>query len=102
MAKAPEELREVLTVTELTRRVKELLEGSFPFVWVKGEVSDLRSAASGHSYFVLKDEGARLRSVLFRNQARYLDFDLADGLEVVARGMLTVYEPRGEHQLVLI
>jgi exodeoxyribonuclease VII large subunit len=91
--------RKLYTVAELSLAVKGLLESSFPDVWVTGEVSNFRAAASGHYYFTLKDASAQLRAVCFRNQARYLKFKPQDGLSVIARGRLSVYEVRGEYQL---
>ena len=91
--------RKLYTVAELSFAVKDLLEASFPDVWVTGEVSNFRPAASGHYYFTLKDASAQLRAVCFRNQARYLKFKPQDGLAVIARGRLSVYEARGEYQL---
>jgi exodeoxyribonuclease VII large subunit len=91
--------RKLYTVAELSFALKGLLESSFPDVWVTGEVSNFRAAASGHYYFTLKDATAQLRAVCFRNQARYLKFKPQDGLSVIARGHLSVYEARGEYQL---
>ncbi|MEJ2006776.1 MAG: exodeoxyribonuclease VII large subunit [Acidobacteriota bacterium] len=91
--------RKLYTVAELSLAVKDLLESAFPDIWVTGEVSNFRAAASGHLYFTLKDTSAQLRAVCFRNQARYLKFKPQDGLSVIARGHLSVYEARGEYQL---
>jgi exodeoxyribonuclease VII large subunit len=91
--------RKIYTVAELSREIKSLLEGKFPDVWVAGEVSNFRAAGSGHLYFTLKDSSAQLRAVCFRNQARYLKFKPQDGISVIARGRLSVYEARGEYQL---
>ncbi|MFM8552617.1 MAG: exodeoxyribonuclease VII large subunit, partial [Nitrospiraceae bacterium] len=91
----------ILTVSELTLLVRDRLEQAFPDVWIEGEVSTLRSPASGHFYFTLKDAQCQIRAVLFRNQAQRLRFALREGLQVVVRGRVTVYEPRGEYQLVL-
>ncbi len=91
---------QVFTVSALTRRVKAILEDEIGRVDVVGEVSNLRIPRSGHAYFTLKDENAQLRVVLFRRYASRLKFDLADGIEVVATGDVSVYEPRGEYQLV--
>ncbi len=76
-----------------------LLEKEFFDVWVSGEISNYRAATSGHCYFTLKDANAQLRAVCFRNQARYLKFKPQDGISVIARGRLSVYEARGEYQL---
>jgi exodeoxyribonuclease VII large subunit len=93
--------RKIYSVTELSREIKGLLEGKFPDIWVAGEVSNFRAAASGHYYFTLKDAGAQLRAVCFRNQARYLKFKPQDGISVIARGRLSAYEARGEYQLLV-
>jgi len=92
-------VRRIYSVAELSQEIRSLLEKQFPDVWVTGEVSNLRAAGSGHLYFTLKDETAQLRAVCFRNQARYLKFKPQDGLAVIARGRLSVYEARGEYQL---
>ncbi len=91
---------QVLTVTELTRRVKELVEGKFPDVWVEGEISNLGVAPSGHVYFTLKDAGAQLSAVMWRPVAGKLTSKPADGLQVVVAGNLSVYEKRGQYQLI--
>jgi len=91
--------RKIYSVTELSLEIKNLLEKQFPDVWVTGEISNFRAATSGHLYFTLKDASAQIRAVCFRNQARYLKFKPQDGLSVIARGHLSVYEARGEYQL---
>jgi exodeoxyribonuclease VII large subunit len=91
--------RHVWRVSEFTERVGELLEGEFPDVWIEGEVSNFRAAQSGHLYFTLKDARAQLRCVCFRDQARGLKFRPEDGLHVMVRGSLGVYEARGDYQL---
>lgn len=94
-------MNQVLTVSELTRRIKGTLEGQFPAVWVEGEISNFATAPSGHCYFTLKDANAQLSAVMFRGVAGKLSFKLADGLAVVARGDISVYERRGQYQLVV-
>ena len=94
-------LRKIYTVSELTQEVRAIVEDQFPDVWVTGEISNYRPAGSGHCYFTLKDANAQLRAVCFRNQARYLKFKPEDGLSVIARGQLSVYEARGEYQLIV-
>ena len=89
-----------VTVTELTADVKRLLERRFGEVWVEGEISNGRAWNSGHFYFTLKDAGAQIKGVVFRSTLRHLKFKPDDGLQVVARGRLSVYEPKGEYQLV--
>ena len=91
----------VLTVSELTAAVKELLEATFPSVWVGGEVSDFARPRSGHCYLTLKDDQAQLRAVIWRSTAARVRFDLHDGLEVVCRGRVEVYAPRGTYQLIV-
>ncbi len=93
--------RAVLSVSELTARIKEQLEVAFPAVWVEGEISNLRMPGSGHAYFTLKDETAQLRAVLFRNRGRRIRFEPEDGMKVLAFGGLDLYPPRGEYQLVV-
>lgn len=96
----PDEPR-VLSVGELTAEIKGLLEGSFSTVWVEGEISNLSRPRSGHCYLTLKDDQAQLSAVLWRNTARRVRFDLADGLEVVCRGHIGVYAPHGKYQLIV-
>lgn len=91
----------ILTVSELTARIKKLLEARFFSVAVAGEISNLRRPASGHLYFTLKDPGSQIPAVCFREEARRLGLELKDGLEVTARGRITVYSPRGRYQLVV-
>jgi exodeoxyribonuclease VII large subunit len=93
--------RKIYSVSELSQEIRGLFEEQFPDVWVRGEVSNYRPATSGHLYFTLKDSNAQLRAICFRNQARYLKFRPQDGLSVIARGQLTVYEARGEYQLIV-
>jgi exodeoxyribonuclease VII large subunit len=93
--------RSILTVSQLTAEIKTILERSFDHVWVEGEISNLRLPGSGHLYFTLKDDKAQIRAVMFRLQNRLLKFVPKDGLQVVGCGRVTVYEPRGDYQLVL-
>ena len=96
----PVAARRVLTVTELTVCVRDLLEREFFEVWVEGELSNCRLWNTGHLYFTLKDSASQIRGVIFRSALRYLRFKPGDGLRVVARGRLSVYEPKGEYQFV--
>ncbi len=89
------------SVSEFTRRVKQLLEGGLPPGWIRGEVSNLRAQASGHVYFSLKDAGAQLSAVLFRGDALRQTVKLYDGLQVVVFGQVSVYEARGQYQLIV-
>ena len=93
--------RRILTVSELTGQIKSLLENSFAFVWVCGEVSNFRIPGSGHYYFTLKDESAQVAAVMFRNQNRQLKFVPADGMSIIGLGRISVYEPRGSYQIIL-
>ena len=94
-------LRTILTVSELTREIKEILEDRFPDVWVEGEISNVRVPPSGHIYFTLKDDTSQIRAVLFKMQARTLRFIAEDGLHVICRGRVSLYEKRGDYQLIL-
>jgi exodeoxyribonuclease VII large subunit len=90
-----------MSVTELTERLRAVVDEKFPAVWVEGEISNFRFYGSGHAYFTLKDETAQLRAVLFRNRLRRLRFEPGDGQHVLAFGSLEVYVQRGEYQLVV-
>jgi exodeoxyribonuclease VII large subunit len=98
---AGQELRRVLTVAQLTGSVRQLLEERIGTVWVAGEITNLREQASGHAYFTLKDPEAQLSCVLFRNVSFAGRALLDNGARVIAHGDLTVYEPRGQYQLVI-
>jgi exodeoxyribonuclease VII large subunit len=91
----------IYTVSALTREIRERLETHFALVWVSGEVSNLRQPLSGHFYFTLKDAGAQLRAVLFRGNHLHCRYKPQEGAQILCRGRLTVYEPRGEYQLVV-
>ena len=95
-AKAP-----VLSVSELLRSARDTLEHRYPLQWIGGEISNLRPAASGHLYFVLKDEQAQVDCVMFRSRAGALGWEPKDGLKVEARALVTLYEPRGRFQLTV-
>ena len=88
-----------LSVRDLTATIRDLLEENLDAVWVAGEVSNLRSPGSGHLYFTLKDATTTLQAVMFRTEAARIGFALQDGLAIVARGSVTVYESRGQYQL---
>jgi len=94
-------LQKIISVSELTLDIKKLLEAEYKFVRVSGEISNLKVPFSGHSYFTLKDSGAQVRAVLFKQQKRFVDLQLKDGQQVVCFGRITVYEPRGDYQLVI-
>jgi exodeoxyribonuclease VII large subunit len=97
-AKGPS--RRVLTVTELTVGVRDLLEERYSEIWVEGELSNCKTWNTGHLFFTLKDDRTQIKGVIFRSALRYLKFKPADGLRVVARGRVSVYEPKGEYQIV--
>ncbi|MFQ6616134.1 MAG: exodeoxyribonuclease VII large subunit [Fidelibacterota bacterium] len=92
---------EILSVSQVTSQIKALLDASFPFVWVEGEVSNFKHHTSGHMYLTLKDDRAELRSVMFRRDNQFLRFTPEDGMKVLAQGNITVYESRGVYQLVV-
>ena len=91
--------RSVITVSELLRSVRDALERRFPLTWVRGELSNLSRAPSGHCYFTLKDGTAQVECVLFRSRAAALDGELRNGVQVEVRALATLYEPRGRFQL---
>ncbi|MFA4915709.1 MAG: exodeoxyribonuclease VII large subunit [Syntrophales bacterium] len=101
--------REILTVSLLSENIKTVLETGFDFLWVEGEISNLRRPASGHIYFTLKDEKSQIRAVIFRSsfgQKTFFrtginEFDLEEGLSVICQARLSVYQPRGEYQLIV-
>jgi exodeoxyribonuclease VII large subunit len=93
--------RRIFSVSELTREIRGLLEDHFPFIWVEGEISNFRVPASGHYYFVLKDAESQVRCVMFRSQQRWMRFQPEDGLHVLCQARVSVYEPRGEYQLLV-
>ena len=93
--------RYILTVSELTQEIKDLLEMKFPDLWVEGEISNLRIPPSGHIYFTLKDDFSQIRVVFFKMGARFLRFGPEDGLQVICHGRVSLYEKRGEYQLIL-
>jgi exodeoxyribonuclease VII large subunit len=96
---APE--RQIFTVSELNAAIRAVLDGEFPDIWVSGEISGTKLAASGHYYFTLKEREAQVRCVAFRSAHRYWKIKPLDGLAVLARGRLDVYEARGEYQLLV-
>ncbi len=93
--------KEILSVTQLTENLKSILEANFGVFWVEGEVSNLRRPASGHLYFTLKDELSQVRAVIFRLTAAMLRFNIEDGMHIVCRARITVYQARGEYQLII-
>jgi len=93
--------KQVLSVTQLTAQLKGVVEQEFSTVWVAGEISNFSRPQSGHCYFTLKDDNAQLRGVIWRGTASKLKFEVHDGIEVICRGRLDVYPPRGSYQLVV-
>ncbi|HEX9390288.1 MAG TPA: exodeoxyribonuclease VII large subunit [Usitatibacteraceae bacterium] len=95
----PEAAARVIAVSELNRRVRNLLEANLELLWISGEISNLVRAASGHWYFSLKDDAAQVRCVMFRQRAQALPFTPENGMQVEVRALPSLYEPRGEFQL---
>jgi exodeoxyribonuclease VII large subunit len=93
--------RDSLSISQLNRQAKRLLEGNFPSVWVEGEISNLARPSSGHWYFSLKDSGAQVRCAMFRNSANRLRFQPEAGHQILARAKLSLYEARGDYQLIV-
>lgn len=92
--------RTVLTVSELNATIRDLLENTLHTVWVEGEISNARVWNTGHLYFTLKDGASQIKGVMFRSALRYLKFKPEDGIKVVARGKVSVYDPKGEYQIL--
>ena len=93
-------VRQVLTVSELSATIRDTLETKFQAVWVEGEISNARLWNTGHLYFTLKDSASQIKAVIFRGSLRYLKFKPEDGMRVVARGKISVYDVKGEYQLI--
>ena len=92
--------RQIFSISELNRRVRQLLEVNIPMLWVEGEVSNFACPASGHWYFTLKDEKAQIRCAMFRNRNQAIRFNPTNGNQIVVRGKISLYEGRGEFQLI--
>lgn len=101
MPKSPNPKRDTLTISQLNRQARRLLEGNFPSVWVEGEISNLSRPSSGHWYFSLKDNSAQVRCAMFRSSNARLRFQVEAGQQVMARAKLSLYEPRGDYQLIV-
>jgi exodeoxyribonuclease VII large subunit len=97
----PQSLSHIYTVSKLTQEIKYLLEERYDIVWISGEISNIRIPSSGHAYFTLKDDKAQISAVMFKGQLRQVKFDLEDGVTIVAMGRISVYEPRGNYQIIL-
>jgi len=93
--------RDIYKVTRLNREVRAVLEGSFPALWVQGEISNLARPASGHIYFSLKDQHSQVRCAMFKNRMRSIKFSPENGMEILARANVSLYEGRGEFQLIM-
>lgn len=93
--------KQILTISQLTSRIKSLLEKSFPFVWISGEISNVRVPSSGHFYFSLKDNQSQIQAVMFKGQNRNLKFRPEHGMQVLGFGRISLYEPRGSYQIIL-
>ena len=107
MAELPDPLestatpRQVLSVSALNRRARQLLETHLPLLWVEGELTNFSCPASGHWYFTLKDEHAQVRAAMFRTRNRLLNLRPVSGQQVLVRGRIGLYEPRGDYQLIV-
>ena len=93
--------RPTISVSELTSKLKDLIESNFSNIWIQGEISNFKHHSSGHMYFTLKDQGAELRCVMFRGFNQGIHFKPEDGMDVILKGKITVYEPRGQYQLMV-
>lgn len=94
-------LRDVYSVSRLNREARALLEGSFPLLWVEGEISNLSRPGSGHWYFTLKDEAAQVRCAMFRNRNMHIRFSPDNGMQILIRARISLYEARGEYQIIV-
>ncbi len=92
--------KKIYTVSELTSEIKSIIEDALPFVWIFGEISNLRIPSSGHFYFTLKDKNAQIKAVMFKGQARNLKFRLKGGMAITGLGRLNLYEPHGTYQVI--
>ncbi len=93
--------RKIYSVSQLTDNIKSLLEESFPFIWISGEISNFKKPVSGHYYFTLKDNHTQISAVMFRGQNRNLKFLPEDGMKITGFGRISVYQPRGAYQIIL-
>ncbi len=93
--------KQIYTVTELTKYIRQIIENSFPNIWVEGEVSNFLLHSSGHMYFSLKDAGSVVQCAMFKRSNEKLRFRLKDGMKVICFGKISVYEPRGSYQLIV-
>ena len=93
--------QEIISVSEINKRAKSILEEKFPFIWIQGEVSNFFSAASGHWYFSLKDESSEIRCAMFTNKNHHITFEPKDGDHLVVNGTLSIFEGRGQYQIIV-
>ena len=96
-----EKVEKFFTVSQITRKIRASLEHNFSNISILGEISNVRTSGSGHVYLTLKDKSSQLQAVVFRNIANKINFELKDGMEVISFGSVTVYEPRGQYQLII-
>ena len=101
MNEIPDNQRDIYNVTRLNREVRAVLEGSFPSIWLQGEISNFACPASGHMYLTLKDIHSQVRCAMFKNKNRFLKFEPENGAEVLVRANVSLYEGRGEFQLII-
>ncbi len=94
-------LQQVKSVSQINSEIRQLLDKELRFVRVRGEISTIRQPFSGHTYFILNDSQSQLASVLFKNQRRWLASELEEGQQVICDGRISVYEPRGQYQLIV-
>ena len=93
--------KNIYSISQLTRQIKETLESSFPRLWVEGEISSANLAQSGHVYLVLKDSRSQIRGIIWRSTLERLGVEIQPGQQVLCRGNVEVYTPRGEYQIVI-
>ena len=98
MIPAPEN---IYTITRLNREVGQLLKDAFSIIWIEGEISNLAKPASGHFYFTLRDDNTQVRCAFFKNKQANLSFDLDNGIKVLAKATVSLYEGRGDYQLII-
>jgi exodeoxyribonuclease VII large subunit len=101
MTTTSDNLREIYSVSQLNQAVHDLLEASFPLIWVEGEISNLARPSSGHIYFSLKDDSSQVRCAMFRMKNRLLNFQPENGMQILLRARVSLYAPRGDYQLII-
>ncbi|MGD2112970.1 MAG: exodeoxyribonuclease VII large subunit, partial [Gammaproteobacteria bacterium] len=97
----PSPRRDIYSVSRLNREVRQVLERGFTRIWLEGELSNLARPSSGHLYFTLKDAGAQIRAAMFRNRNQALRFKPVEGMQILVRARVSLYEPRGDYQLIV-